>query len=223
MKIGAKILAGFTAVTALTIGVGWYSLAKQGEVRVRTGELVDRDLNAMGLIRQLTQKNNRLLTVRHEALARAAMRKAGLRAEDPAGAEEQYRRVKDQSAKLLAALESSAAEYQKTAVTPERAVHWGRMRQTAHETRQALDEMVAEVEIRFQLMTRGDGSQMIARTPAVDRLRAALESKTESLAQEIEQQTDLGQRQTPEIYEQARFSTLAAVALAVLLGAGAGG
>lgn len=222
MKIGVKILAGFTAVTALTVGLGLYNLAKQNEVQTRTAAMADHDIQTARLIRQIASAHHHMLAVREEAVARAAMRKAGLRAEDPSDSEGQYRRVKDQSGKLLSALESAAAEYQKGAKSSDRAAQWGRMRQTALETRQALDEVVAEVESRFQFLNRGDWNQIIARTPVLERLRAVLESKTDSLGQQVERQIDLGQRLQMEIFKQARFSTLAALALAVLLGAGAG-
>jgi methyl-accepting chemotaxis protein len=218
MRIGTKILCGFGAVTALTLGLGWYSLAKQAEVRASTGEMVDRDFQTLHSVAQITEQEQRLLILRLTGLAQAALRKAGVRLEATSDAKEEYRRVASLIAKLLEGVQANSADYERTAVMPERAAQWGRVRTTAAETEQAASQLQAAAEVLLPLLERGEVAQAVAHTPRIDRLRADFEARVQTLQELIDRQIDTGQRQTAVIYDQARVSTLAALAAALVLG-----
>ncbi len=222
MRIGTRILLGFGAIVALTIALGWYGLLKQGEVRRHAAEMEDHDFRALGKLTHIVRCEYQMRALREIATWQYVGRKAGLPVEDPGAVFEEWRRVKDQAAKLLAQLEADASEYQKAAASSRRAAQWKRIQQNSTEAREAIEELAGEVELRFRLMDRGQLNQMLGRVPALDRLRQNFEIKAASVARSLEEQIQIGQEDASALYEQARLSTLIALAAAVLLGIGCG-
>ncbi len=222
MRIGTRILLGFGAVVALTIGLGWYGLAKQAEVRTRTTEMDNRDFRVQRDLTQVMHSVDQMKAFRERALAQHLFRKAHLHNGDPAGTQEEWRRSKDQAAKLLAELETAATEYERNALSPHRASQWRKIRLAAKEAQDGLKALAGEVEARFGLASRGELVQLVEQTAALDRLRQDFEARLTSVAGLTEEQIEIGRAEIAASYDQARTSTLAALAAAVLLGIGCG-
>ncbi|MBI3697474.1 MAG: methyl-accepting chemotaxis protein [Acidobacteria bacterium] len=217
MRIGTRILLGFGAMVALTLGLGWYVLAKQAEVRNHTAQIETRDLRALDELRQIIQGQYHMRALRETAVAQTLLGKSH-QSEDPLLLQDRWRQSYEQTRKLLADLEATAEEYEKHPTSTQRALQWGRIRQSGAEAHATLKELAAEVEIGLALLARTDLAQMAARAPVLSRLRQNFETKVMAVTLLAQEQIDIGRAEVAALHDQTRTATLIALAAAVLLG-----
>jgi methyl-accepting chemotaxis protein len=222
MKISYKILLGFGAVVVLTLGMGWYGLAKLEEVQDVTSRIVERDFSHVQLLHKIALLEKDLRVLRERVLQEYLLGRIGLAHEDPAALEGQWRRSLEQVQGLLAELESVSAEYKRSAASAQRGAQWGRIEQAARESQKALKDLAEAVEVQFGLLNRGDLNQMIARRGEVARLRRAFEEKTESGVVLVREALEIAQAEATAYEEDARSSVLVVLLAVLVLGSGAG-
>jgi len=218
VTIGQKILIGFGVVVALTIGLGWYGLSKLAEVREITSAVVDRDFKAMESLREIGASRDAMKVLRERALNAHLLRRAGLTDQDPTPFQEAWFRDQERTQGMLAELEAFCAERERAGLSPQRGVQWGRLRQTVRETQEALKESAVENRLQFDLMRRGDLSQVIARREALERLRQTFDDRVDSGARLVQELLEGGKLLVASAHEEAKFSTLVALAVVVALG-----
>lgn len=216
-RIGTRIMLGFGVVVAVTLLLGWYSLDRQERVRVFTTEMNNQDLHVLEQLRRVSQAQDRMLAMRRLALEQYLLRKAGLQDEDPTRTHAEWRQVREQNFKLLVEVQDSAARYEKETPSPQRAAQWRKIRQAVEDALQALQALTPEVELHYDLMNRGDLKQLVARLPAVMRVRLEFEAKVAETQKRTQELIDIGRAEVSAYYEQARTSTLFALVLALAL------
>lgn len=218
MRIGTRILLGFGIMVALTIGLGWYNIEKQAAARSAAAEMENHDLVALAELARIVQSEHKMRSVREFAVAQHLLRRTHLPARDPAILQEEWRRMRDEALSAAAKLENDAAAHQKQAVSSRRGAQWEKIRQSAAVSHQALRELTTEAEARFGLVRRGQLDQLVARLPILERLQEDFDNKSAAVIRLVQEQVELGRGETQLGYDQARTSTLMALAAAVLLG-----
>jgi methyl-accepting chemotaxis protein len=221
LRIGVRIMLGFGAVVALTVVLSWYSLDRQARVRAFTAEMNDRDFYVLEQLRKIARTQDEMRATRYLAMEQFLLRKAGFQGEDPARAQAEWRRAKEQNGKLLGQVQDEVARFQKQSLSTQRTMQWHKLGQAVGEAHGALQLLMPEIEQQFQLTNRGGLREVVAHMPLVVRYRIEFREKLEAAEQSAQELIAIGRADINEYYEEARTSTLLALGLALVLAIGA--
>jgi methyl-accepting chemotaxis protein len=218
LRIGTRLLLGFSVVVALTIAMGLYALSKESSVRDFALQMDNRDFRILDTLRQLAKGEDEMRATRELVFVKALLRKEMLAADDPAVSEREWEASKDRTLRTLSELDSSTTSWENNSLSQGRAEGWRAIRTQAGDARTALLALVPEIEAQFAALNRGDLPGAAARTPVVDRLRAAYEKELGDAQQAAEQQIASGRAEIAAFFEQSRVSVLMAMILAAVAG-----
>ena len=219
ITIGQKILVGFGVVVALTIGVGWYGLSQLEGVKEVTARIVERDLRLFRLMGDVEVSQGDMEVLRERFLREYLLGRAGQAHEDPGIVQERWRQAREKTQELLTEQESACADYEKTAISPQRRSQWGKIRQNARETQEALKDVVAEAGLQFGLIHRGELSQFSARRGELTRLGQRFGEKIALGERLVREASEMGEAEAAASYEEAQFSILVTLIVVTLIGA----
>ncbi|WP_342163923.1 methyl-accepting chemotaxis protein [Methylobacterium sp. SD21] len=216
ISIGRRILLGFFAVTAVLVALGLYAIGQVGAVRETTDRIVARDLLIMRQLDELGNQTRDLGVLRRDAVIASLLKAQGRQARE-ADILTQWRKNSASSDKLFGDLSREAAEFQKAAISSDRAATFEKLQaaltlasDTFRRYRDSGERQIqAAVDGNIQAVEDGNdelGRQYAATTAAVERARASLDESV-----------TVGQRVATEIYERSRLSITLTLLAAVLL------
>jgi methyl-accepting chemotaxis protein len=219
MRIGPRILTGFSLVLSLTVGLGWYGLAKLSEVNGRTSEVTEHDFLFLALLQDISHNQTQMRTLAGKVMTASLLRRSRpTGGEDPLLLQELWRQGSERAIRLLDQADAAVAETERASPSAQRGSQYRKMRQTIRETQDALKDLGADNEVQFGLINRGEWEQLLAQTARQDQLRQVFDGKIAALVQLIREQVEIGRAEMAGVYEEAKTSTLIALAAAVLLG-----
>jgi methyl-accepting chemotaxis protein len=218
LRIGIRILIGFGVVVSLTMGLGWYGLAKLSQVTGRAAEVADNDFVFVTLLQEVSENQQHMRTVGAKALVLPLLRKQRLTTEDPLRAQQQWRESHTRTTRLLEQAQTVVRESERATPSAQRAVQYRKIGEIVREAGEALQELSAESELQFGLINRAEWGQIAARVARQDQLRQAFDADVVALRQAMREQVEIGKAETAALYDSAKTSTLLALLAAVLLG-----
>jgi methyl-accepting chemotaxis protein len=218
INIGTRILLGFGAVVAMTLGLGWYGLAKLAQVRYHTSEIETRDFVVLNMVEKISHSEEQMRLTRERALTQYLLHRARLQEDGRIAPEQEWRQADEQAEKLLNELESTVSGYEERALSPRRGAQWRKIRQEIGNAMEALKRQAAEVKLQFGLMSRSEPQQILAREPVLEEVSKAFQSKMTSVIQLTQEQIEIGRAETGGTFDEAKLSTLIAMILTLVVG-----
>jgi methyl-accepting chemotaxis protein len=218
MRIGARLLAAFGIVVALSIGMGVYALTKHSALLAFTSQMDKRDFAALDALRGITRSEDQMRATRELVLLSALLRKEHLSNDDASVAERRWAEFRDQNLKLLGELENSTSEWEKAALTDLRAGGWQKVYNAVRDSLAALQAVSPEVERQFSLISEGDLADAVARTPTIERAASAYQDKLAEAQRAVEDQIQSGRLEEEDIASGMRTSIVAVIVATALIG-----
>ena len=218
IKIGTRIVLGFGAVVAMTLGLGWYGLVKLAQVRYHTSEIETRDFVVLNMVEKISHNEEQMRLTRERALTQLLLRRARLQEDGRVAPEQEWRQADEQAEKLLNELNSTVSDYEARVLSQRRGAQWRKIRQAIGNALEALKRQAAEVELQFGLMSRSEPQQILARGPVLDELSKAFQTKMTSVVQLTQEQIEIGRMETASTFDEAKLSTLIAMILTLVVG-----
>lgn len=218
MRIGARILAGFSVMVLLAIGMGVFALVKHAEVRAFTAQMDERDFRTLDTLQRLAKSEDDMRATRELAFLNGLLRKDRLRNEDPVAAERQWEESNRQNLELLSQLQKSTAEFERNALTAERSAQWHKVGAAAAEAEDALKALAPEVEAQFTQINRGELAAALDRLPAIDAARHRYQATLATAQRTTEEQIATGRKEIESFYESTRDSVVIAIVITGLAG-----
>ncbi len=200
----------------MLVALGLYAIGQVGAVRETTDRIVARDLLIMRQLDELGNQTRDLGVLRRDAVIASLLKAQGRQARE-ADILTQWRKNSASSDKLFGDLSREAAEFQKAAISSDRAATFEKLQaalalasDTFRRYRDSGERQIqAAVDGNIQAVEDGNdelGRQYAATTAAVERARASLDESV-----------TVGQRVATEIYERSRLSITLTLLAAVLL------
>lgn len=218
IRIGPRLLLGFGAVLLLTIVLGVYALHRYSSLESLTRTVDSRDLNVLTSIQNLIRAEEQMRGVREMALLSGFMRQARLSADAPETAQRRWFQLRDQNAKLLAELDASAADWETTAATQQRALGWRRIRTALAEASKALGAIGPHGEAMFASLSAGQLAEAVSRNVAAERTATAYEARLAEAQSAVQQQIQLGRSEVTAAAEETQRSVLLVLIFSTLVG-----
>jgi hypothetical protein len=177
LRIGTRLLLGFTLIVALTVGLGLYAIYEQTRVREFSSHMDTRDFRVVDAIQQLENNESQMRATREMALLNAALARERLGVEDGSVQEAAWRTSRDRNMKLLEELQADTVQWEQDSLTAERAAQWRAIRSNAAAAEQALRELSPRVEAMFARLDARDLAGAVRVFPEIENLRNSYEAK----------------------------------------------
>jgi len=218
LRIGTRLLLGFTLIVALTVALGCYALYEQAQARQFTNHMDTRDFRVVQAIQQLSGSESDMRATRELAMMNAALEKLRLPAENPAAQEAAWHASRDENLKLLNDLEASTVQFERDSLTADRAGEWRAIRAAAVSARQSLLALTPDVNTIFARLNAGDLAGAVAILPKVEKMRQDYEAKLAACQQQAQQQVELGRSSIESYYVKTQTSVIVGLIIAALAG-----
>lgn len=216
MSIANRLIAGFGVVIALIVALGLYSLSQVGLVRDTTERLVERDLTMIRQLGVIADGQNEMRARREAALRQVLARTATPRS--LADAEDAWRQSLTETESAIAEAQSLANQYNSTALSADRAETWCRAGEMLGQLNTDITGIRTEGEQQFNVMRQGN-------VAAALEIETGLAARRDSVIRQIDAVRAVadagivqGRQRVAEVYNQSRFSTIAAIVLAIAIG-----
>ncbi|TNC13542.1 methyl-accepting chemotaxis protein [Methylobacterium terricola] len=217
LSIGNRILLGFAAVVLVIVALGVYAVGQIGEVRNATDIIVTRDLTVMHQLENIREAQRRMSDLRDEATTRYYLRALG---REPATKEEPvvtWRRNAATAETALAGAVTTANEYRAQSLSSERAAAWQRISELLVAAGAELRTTRTATERQFEAIAANDVPGIQAAETALDQSGENFVRTMAAAREALNGAITAGQRRVGAIYEESRLSTLAALAVCVVM------
>jgi len=218
LTIGKKILLGGGLLMGLSAGLAWFELSQLAQVREASEKVVERDMRVFRLVDGIQASRQRMRVLWERTVAAFLARKAGLPGRDPAEAFQQWRQDSEQRGRLLRELEAFTAEAEKEAASPQQAERWRRVRQDCRDAQEAFQALSVEIEMQYGLLERSRWGERASRESVLDRLREGFDAQIDSVVALTEETKGQWVVEIAAAHGRARFSTLVALGITLVLG-----
>jgi methyl-accepting chemotaxis protein len=217
MSIANRLIAGFTLVIVLMIVLGLYSLSQLGFVRDTTERLVSRDLTMIRELAIVAESQNDMRAFREDAVRNALTRSASAR--PLSEIEQDWNAALERTRQALRRADSLAQDYAASALSEDRAETWRRVGEQLDAVARELAGLSEESEAQFAALRRGDVAAALASENRLVGRRAEFGRLVDAVRQVADEGVAQGRERVLDVYNQSRLSTIAALMLAVLVGA----
>jgi len=220
VTIGNRIFLGFAAATVLLVMLGLFSLSEIGALRESTETIVQRDL---AFIQQVN-------AIRHAKLNMQAAAETGfIEGSRVRGGGDEARRDWAASADTATSgvdrAIALAAEYERGAVSAERATSWRQIGQALSQAKPVLAGIRTRNEAMFRALDEGQMAVAAQDRTGLEAPRAAFDASIDKAETGMQQAVEAGQDRVRRVYELSRvlvivgilISVAIAVAVAVLI------
>ncbi|WP_208863889.1 methyl-accepting chemotaxis protein [Roseomonas gilardii] len=217
MSIANRILFGFVVLILMLAGLGWYGLSQLSLVRDTTDTIVTRDL---AMMRQLDSVRTESLTVqeaRNTAVSRFLLRRLDRSVPD----DDSQRIWNDAHGRSEAAIRDArdrARRFGDSSVSEDRRRSWQRLNQALERGAGILGQMRGLTEKQFAAIRANDLEGVNAVSAPILTLSHELDTSLQQADAELDEALAAGQTVVAKTYEDSRFSVLAVLGVAVLVG-----
>ena len=217
MSIANRILFGFVVLILMLAGLGWYGLNQLSLVRDTTDTIVTRDL---AMMRQLDAVRTESLTVqeaRNTAVSRFLLRRLDRSVPD----DDSQRIWNDAHGRSEAAIRDArdrARRFSDNSVSEDRRRSWQRLNQALERGAGILGQMRGLTEKQFAAIRANDLEGVNAVSAPILTLSHELDTALQQADAELDEALAAGQTVVAGTYEDSRFSVLAVLGVAVLVG-----
>lgn len=215
LSISNRILAGFAAVILLMALLGGYALMQLGEVRGTVNSIVGRDVAAVVLVDRVTAAEGAMRQARQGAVIRFLSGGSG--ADGSRGDWQERARAAEGA---LNELGSAVADYQRTAVSADRAALWRRMATASADAQRIFQGMRTNSVAQFDAVRAGDRAGVLAQGDAANASHDELARTLEELRGTLDDVIQAGQATVEDTYRATRRSILAGLLIAIVVGVG---
>lgn len=218
IRIGTRLLLGFGAIVFLTLSLGLYAVNRQSALQTITREIENRDFRMLQSIQLVEQNEERMRLARNRSLLTGFLRQNRMSVPFVQSDERQWAAARDESQKVLADVESSAARWENEPITPQRAVLWGRIRTGVSEARSALASVSPEAGRVFETINAGDLPTSLNRMAEVDKLASDYQRRLAEVRKTVLEQIETGRQLAESMARETRQSVI--IVLIITVGAG---
>lgn len=219
LRISTRIAAGFGAMVLLTLGVGAYSLQRQGESREFTSEMRNRDIAVLETFWVISQIQSEMRLHRERVFAMEIGARRGQTLVDRSLEQEQWRRSLEGVKRTLEEAQVRLKQYESSTPSKARVAGWTQIHAAVMEASQALSERLEpSVEQRFGLIQQGRSDEALDSMASLEADSAAFVASLREAERLTQAQVDLGAREADSSYEQARQSILLALLATLAVG-----
>ncbi len=194
ISIARRLFIGFSAMIALTIVLGLFSLRRYATLQNLSENIDNRDYASLEKVGALERSEDEMRNIRALALLSAFQRRDRLPAEPAETLRRQYQDHRERNLKVLADLEQSTNAWASRDVNAERADAWRRIRGLVTDARSAFTAITPEAEAMFQFIAAGDPAQATTATAATERAAALYKNRLAEVQNAIEEQIQLGRK-----------------------------
>src|SRR5215471_19292357 len=118
IRIGTRLLIGFSGVVLLTMILGLYALYRQNAAQALTQEVQTRDFRTLQSVQLLEQREERMRAARQRVLLNAYLRRDHLSSPAPEAVEHEWMQARDENQSSLHQLEGSLGNWESDAISP---------------------------------------------------------------------------------------------------------
>jgi methyl-accepting chemotaxis protein len=218
MRIGQRLLLGFGALVAIGALLGVFALARYSVLQGFNEDMFQRDYSTTLNILTLASNQDQMSAARARALSAALLRRDKQPSDSPEALRRRWMQLRDHAAQLLAELTKQSAEWERTALTPQREAEWRTVRATLAEAARAFQAILPEADAFFAHIDRGDVNAATQSIAAVDRVAGNYENRLREAYRAIQEQVQLGQSEVRRAGDDTRTSVLLMIVGTLLIG-----
>ncbi|WP_218054310.1 methyl-accepting chemotaxis protein [Phenylobacterium immobile] len=216
MTIANRILTGFAAAAVLMVALGLFGLMQIGSVRNDANIIVARDVSFVKQAASARVARFEMQVAGEQAYTQGALRASG-RAGDPRPLILTWRAKGAEAQQILDRTAQLAAEYEQSAIDPDRGRLWASIRQRLETSRGNLQSLRTGGETFYQALERGDVDE-------ATRIRGELAGSRDSFADDMaavstamDQMIALGRVRVDRAYAVSRYSTFGGLLVAMIV------
>lgn len=217
ISIANRILLGFAVIVALMVGLAVYTLNQLAEVRGTTETIVLRDLAMVRQVEALAEYQNRMRSLREEALSRFLLRSLGQQQSTFDDLINEWGRQAATTEAAMAQAMTTANSFFSQSVTTERADVWRRIAELLNSANGELRQIRASSERQFAAMQNSDLTPLSASHSALNANRNAWNQTLQEIRSLLNEVVSIGQSNATQIYERAQISVVIALTIVTLL------
>src|SRR3546814_324706 len=218
LKIGQRILAAFTLIVGLTIGLGVYQTSNIANMRDLSESIVGTDFKALSQLRRIAESQREVQFLKERAVVLYFYGKADLSDRDSEVLQQQWAIAHQRTAGQIDELGDFAAAQIDDTQEPTRRQLYAEIAEQTGRMRQLLAEIVRTSETQFALLDHDDLLAIRSTIPVLDDLRRQFEdlnTRTAELARQLPQNAE---RSINARFDIARSTSLYAVLAVAAIG-----
>lgn len=210
MTIGNRIFLGFAGATILLVALGIFSLVQLGSVRETTETVVERDLAFVHQINVVRDAKSKMQAAADGVLISNAVRNGG----DAAGGRRQWTATADATAAGIERAIALASDYEKNAVSTERADLWRQIGEALAQAKPSLTTVRTRNEEMFRALDRGDVAAAVASRNGLEAQRDTFNAGLDKAQSATEQAIEAGQERVRAVYDMSRVLVIVGIVVA---------
>ncbi|MDZ4372217.1 MAG: MCP four helix bundle domain-containing protein, partial [Phenylobacterium sp.] len=218
MSIANRIFFGFSVTTLLLLVLGVFSIVQIGDVRQNTESIVERDLAFVQQIHAIRDAKHRMQIAAEEVFIAEGL---GQRGPDAGDRRREWASATDQVADGLDQASNLAAEYERTALSQDRARSWSQIGQAMRAAKPVFATIRARNEEMFGALEAGNVQAAADDRAGLEASRDAFNLGLERAEAGMTEAIKAGQARVVQVYETSRLLTglgvVASVVIAVLV------